>query len=110
LRHPPRIDCGEKLWLSEDIGVVDSALTLEAVAAEAAARGVIRQPQDVTKLYIGDGICHGVVADGRSIVAKMTIVATGAWTPALLRSSNIQLPVPFQNFLGITAVARRTDN
>jgi sarcosine oxidase / L-pipecolate oxidase len=76
-RDPPQLDAGEELWLMEDIGVADSALVLEAVALEAADQGVIRQPKDISKLLITDGVCHGVECGGISITAKTTIVATG---------------------------------
>ena len=41
-RIPPQLDTGTKLWLNEDIGVADAALTLEATAVEVATQGVIR--------------------------------------------------------------------
>ena len=109
-RDPPQLDAGEELWLIEDIGVADSALVLEAVAMEAADQGVIRQRKDVSKLLITDGVCHGVeCVGGISIAAKTTIVATGAWTPALLESSRVQLPYDFQDgFFGVTAIGIAT--
>ncbi|KAI0526163.1 FAD dependent oxidoreductase [Xylaria bambusicola] len=109
-RDPPQLDIAEKLWLNEDIGLADSALVLEAVAVEAAARGVMRQKTDISKLLIENGVCHGVECiDGRSIVAETTIVATGPWTPALLKSSNVQLPHDFQNgFFSVTAIGVAT--
>jgi hypothetical protein len=42
-RDPPQLDSGEELWLNEDIRVAHSALTVEAVAVEAAVQGVVRQ-------------------------------------------------------------------
>jgi glycine/D-amino acid oxidase-like deaminating enzyme len=109
-RHPPQLGAGEELWLMEDIGVADSALVLEAVAMEAADQGVIRQRNDVSKLLITDGVCHGVeCVGGISIAARTTIVATGPWTPALLESSRIQLPHDFQDgFLRVTAIGVAT--
>ena len=84
-RHPPQVDNKKELWLNEDIGVADAALTLEAVAVEAATLGVIRQNRNISKLLIKNGICRGAeCTDGIKITAEITIVVTGAWTPVLL--------------------------
>jgi glycine/D-amino acid oxidase-like deaminating enzyme len=106
-RDPPQLDSGEELWLNEEIGVAHSALTVEAVAAEAAVQGVVRQQQDVSKLLIKDGVCYGVeCVGGITITAETTIIAAGAWTPALLESSNIQLPQG--DFFCVTAIGVAT--
>jgi glycine/D-amino acid oxidase-like deaminating enzyme len=60
----PRLDPGEGLWLNEDIGYVDSALAVEAVAKEASSLGVVREKKDVTRLIVNDGICQGAEVGG----------------------------------------------
>jgi glycine/D-amino acid oxidase-like deaminating enzyme len=71
---------------------------------------VIRQGKDVSKLLIIDGVCHGVeCVGGISIAAKTTIVATGPWTLALLKSLRIQLPHDLEDgFFGVTAIGVAT--
>ena len=106
----PKLDLEKELWLNEDIGVADAALALEAVALEAASRGVVRQKRNISKLLIENGVCHGVeFADGTSISAETTIVAAGPWTPAILEKSRIQLPQDSQdNFFQVTAISVAT--
>ena len=104
LKSSSQIDPTEELWLNEDVGVVYSTLALEEIAIRAETLGVIRLRKDISKLITSDGICHGVECDGISFKANITIVATGAWTPALLKCSGIQLPHPLQDFLKITAI------
>lgn len=109
-RDLPRLDTGEELWLNEDIGVADAARALEAVAVEAEVQGVIRQKTNVSQLLIEDGVCYGVeCVGGMRVTAETTIVATGAWTPALLESSRIRLPHDIQHdFLSVTAIGVAT--
>ena len=97
----PKIVKGDELWLNEDIGYVDSALALEAVAEEASKLGVIRKMKDVTRLVVDNGVCIGVEADDCMIVAGTTIVAAGAWTPSLLQSSGIEVPTDFFTVAGV---------
>lgn len=91
----PRLNTGETLWLNEDVGYVDSALALEAVAREAAKLGVKRRKEDVTRLIIDEGACIGVEADQWRVVAQKTIVSVGPWTPGLLMNSNVECPSDF---------------
>ncbi|PVI06449.1 FAD dependent oxidoreductase [Periconia macrospinosa] len=108
-RDPPQLDIEENLWLNKDIGVVDSALALEAVAVEAATLGVIRQKMDISKLLVENGVCRGAeCVDGKCFTAETTIVATGPWTPALLDSSGIQLPHSLQHAFRVTAIGVAT--
>lgn len=102
-RDPPQLDSGEELWLNEDIGVAHSTLAVEAVAAEAAVQGVVRQQKKVSKILIKDGVCYGVeCVEGITTTAETIIVAAGPWTLALLKSSNIQLPQG--DFFCVTAI------
>lgn len=109
-QSPPQSSAEKELWLNEDIGVADAALTLEAVAKEAATKGVIRQKINISKLLVENGVCRGVErTDATIITAETTIVATGPWTPALLERSKIQLPHDFQDgFFSITAIGVAT--
>ncbi|KAL9084481.1 MAG: hypothetical protein Q9165_008054 [Trypethelium subeluteriae] len=109
-RDLPHLNVEKELWFNEDIGVADSALALEAVAEEAASKGVARWKKKISKLIIKSGICCGVeCVDGTRITATTTIVATGPWTPALLSSSDIHLPDHIRNgFFSVTAIGVAT--
>ncbi|KAL9606104.1 MAG: hypothetical protein Q9179_000730 [Wetmoreana sp. 5 TL-2023] len=97
----PKLGSGEKLWLNEAVGYVDSALALEAVAEEASKLGVKRETEDVTKLIVKEGVCLGVEADNCRIFANTTIIAAGPWTPGLLQSSNVEVPTDFFTVAGV---------
>ena len=97
----PKLNTGEELWLNEDIGYVDSALAVEAVAEEASIRGVIRETKDVTRLIVNEGICLGVEADHYRVTAGKTIIAAGPWTPGLLESSKVEFPDDFFTVAGV---------
>lgn len=102
----PRLDPSEGLWLNEDIGYVDSALALEAVAKEASNLGVVREKKDVTRLIVDNGICQGVEsAGGDSVAAENTVVAAGPWTPGLLENSKVEFP---HDFFTVAAVGVAT--
>jgi sarcosine oxidase / L-pipecolate oxidase len=101
----PNLDPGEELWLNKNIGYVDSALALEAVAKEASTLGVVREKKDVTRLIVNDGICQGVEADGDSVAAENTVVAAGPWTPRLLEISKVEFP---DGFFTVAAVGVAT--
>jgi glycine/D-amino acid oxidase-like deaminating enzyme len=45
---------------------------------------------------------NGVV-EGAKWMAQTTIVATGPWTPALLRSPNVNLPINLEGFFTVAA-------
>lgn len=96
-----KINTGEELWLNKDIGYVDSALAVEAVAEEASKLGVIRKTKDVTRLVVEEGFCLGVEADNRRVIAGKTIIAAGPWTPGLLESSKVEFPTDFFIIAGV---------
>ena len=48
----PKLGTGEELWFNEDIGYVDSALAVEAVAEETSKFGVTKETKDVTRLIV----------------------------------------------------------
>jgi len=73
----PKLNTGEKLWLNEDIGYVDSALAVEAIAEEASRLSVIRETKDVTKLIVNEEVCLGVEADQYRVTTGKTIIAAG---------------------------------
>ena len=90
----PKLDTDEELWLNEDIGYVDSASAVEAVAEEAFKLGVTKETKDVTRLVVNEGVCLGVEADHCKIIAGTTIIAAGPWTPGLLQTiSSRSFPV-----------------
>jgi sarcosine oxidase/L-pipecolate oxidase len=97
----PRLNSDEELWLNENIGYVDSALALEAVAEEASRLGVIRETKDVTRLIVNEGVCLGVEADQYRVIAGKTIIAAGPWTPGLLESSKVEFPDDFFTVAGV---------
>lgn len=97
----PKLGTGEELWLNENIGYVDSALAVEAVAEEASNFGVKREMKDVTRLVVNEGVCLGVEADNCRIVAGTTIIAAGPWTPGLLQSSGVEVPTEFFTVAGV---------
>jgi sarcosine oxidase / L-pipecolate oxidase len=96
-----KLDTGEELWLNEDIGYVDSALAVEAVAEEASKLGVVRETKDVTRLVVDEGFCLGVEADHCKVIAGKTIIAAGPWTPGLLESSKVEFPTDFFTIAGV---------
>ena len=97
----PKLGTGEELWLNENIGYVDSALAIEAVAEEASKLGVKREKKDVTRLIVNEGVCLGVEANNCTILAGTTIVAAGPWTPDLLQSSKVEVPTDFFTVAGV---------
>ncbi|KAL9099278.1 MAG: hypothetical protein Q9163_005201 [Psora crenata] len=97
----PKLGIGEELWLNENIGNVDSALAVEAVAEEASKLGVRREMKNVTRLVVNEGICLGVEADNCRIIAGTTIIAAGPWTPGLLQSSRVEVPTEFFTVAGV---------
>ena len=105
----PRLNTGETLWLNENVGYVDSALALEAVAREAAKLGVERRKEDVTRLIIDEGACIGVEADQWRVVAQKTIVSAGPWTPGLLMNSNVEFPSDFFTVAGVAVATMPLD-
>ncbi len=97
----PRLKTDEELWLNEDIGYVDSASAVEAVAEEASSLGVVRKIMNVTRLIVNEGVCLGVETDHSRVTAGKTIVAAGPWTPGLLESSKIKFPDDFFTVAGV---------
>ena len=97
----PKLSTGEKLWLNEDVGYVDSALAVGAVAEEASRLGVIRQTEDVTRLIVNEGVCLGVEVNQHRVIAGKTVIAAGPWTPGLLESSKVEFPIDFFTVAGV---------
>ena len=48
----PKLGIGEKLWFNEDIGYVDSALTVEAITEKTSKFGVTKKTKNVTRLIV----------------------------------------------------------
>ncbi len=106
----PTLKTGEELWHNEDIGYVDSALAVGAVAEEASRLGVRRQTEDVTRLIIDEGVCLGVETDQYRVIAGTTIIAAGPWTPGLLKSSKVEFPVDFFTGAGVGVATMPLDD
>jgi len=101
----PRFDREKELWFDESIGAADASLALENVAREAEKWGVERRKEDIAMLVIEDEICKGVQClDGSQIFASTVVLAAGAWTPEILRRSNVALP-PDSFYVTATATA-----
>lgn len=97
----PKLNTDEELWLNEEVGYVDSALAVEAIADQASTLGVTRETKDVTRLIVNEGICLGVEADHYRVIAEKTIIAAGPWTPGLLNSSQVEFPGDFFTVAGV---------
>ena len=97
----PRLGIDKKLWLNEDLGYVDSALAVEAVADEASKLGIISEKKNVIRLSVSEGVCFGVEADDCRVVAGTTIIAAGPWTPGLLQCSKIEILDDFFTIAGV---------
>ncbi|KAL9071032.1 MAG: hypothetical protein Q9157_005622 [Trypethelium eluteriae] len=101
-KEPPQLDEGDELWINEEVGCVNAAQALEASAAYAATLGILRRKEDISQIIIQDGVCQGVQnVKGEMFPATTVVIAAGAWTPTLLKSSKIKFP---KNFFQATAV------
>lgn len=80
----PKLDTEEKLSLNENIGYVDSALAVKAVAEKAFKLDVKREKKDVTRLVVNEEVCLKVEADNCTIFTETTIIVAGPWTSDLL--------------------------
>ena len=100
----PKFGTGEELWLNENIGYVDSALAVEAVAEKASKFGVTRETKDVTRLIVKERVYLGVETDQCKIIAGTTIVTAGPWTPGLFQSSKVEVPIDFFTVINVGVV------
>ena len=110
-QQDPQLGPNETLWLNKDVAYVDSDFMLEAVAQEAAERGVRRERKTAVKLIIDNGVCQGAqLEDGSRVTAKTTIVTAGPWTPGLLKNSGVPFPENLFTTLAVpVAILRLTD-
>jgi glycine/D-amino acid oxidase-like deaminating enzyme len=99
----PNLDANERLWYNENTGVANFAEAVRAVGKAALeCDGVRRIQEDATKLIVREGVCVGVEVGGQTFVAKEeTILASGAWTPGLLKRSGIAHPEDFFIIAGV---------
>lgn len=105
----PKLNTDEELWFNEDIGYVDTALAVEAVAEEASKLGVSREIKDVTRLTIDERVCIGFEGDHcRVVIDGKTITATGPRTPGLLESSKVEFPNDFFTVARVRYPTRRS--
>ncbi len=77
-----------------DDAVGDSARFCTALSGRLAAAGtVIRLSTRARQLVVERGTVRGVVTDDGEMLSGRVVVASGAWSPALLRSVGLSLPV-----------------
>ena len=100
----PILGEGEVLYRNPDVGYADSALAVRALSEKVVELGVCRYEENVTRLVIENGRCLGVEVGGSVVKAKTTIVSVGAWTPGLLKKSNINVPSDFFVVAGVGVV------
>ncbi|MGD7705974.1 glycine oxidase ThiO [Microlunatus sp. Y2014] len=82
----PQVRAG--LWVESDWSV-DNRLLLAALQADAERLGVTRHRATVTELIMDGGTVTGArLADGGTVTADVTVLATGAWSG--------QFPLPFE--------------
>lgn len=95
-RHLPHLaeDVPGGLLCGSD-ATLNPLLYTHALVASARARGaVVRPHQAVQELWMDDGRVRGVVLEsGGGIEGDAVVVAAGNWTPALLQSVGISLPI-----------------
>ncbi len=81
-------------WLFDDGRRLQPALLTVAFAQAASAAGAsIRTHLSVRGLSIDGDRVGGVFTDEGRVAADVVVVAAGPWTPALLRSAGISMPI-----------------
>lgn len=76
-----------------DDGPVDASAVVSAYRRRALADGVTLIATRVETLGMEDGRVKGVVAGGRLHEAEVIVLAAGAWTPGLMETVGVSLPV-----------------
>lgn len=76
-----------------DDGPVDASGVVAGYRRRARAGGVSQVEATVESLVVNDGRVRGVIANGDLVESDVVIVAAGAWSPALLASAGITIPV-----------------
>lgn len=81
-------------WLLEDARRLDPAALTVSFALMARAHGAdVRTHMAIRALLVSDDRVRGVITDEGPFHADAVIVAAGPWTPSLLRSAGLHLPV-----------------
>jgi len=78
---------------SPDDGPVDANDVVNAYRTRAVHGGVERLTGRVDSLVAKEGGIHGVVIDGETVGADVVVVAAGAWSPGLLATVDVAVPV-----------------
>ncbi|KAF2457111.1 FAD dependent oxidoreductase [Lineolata rhizophorae] len=85
----------ESAYFNPNPGIADAGVALEKMAREAMDRGVRFAVGDAVELVLEDGKAIGVrTLDGIVHKAEKIILATGAWTSALMASTEDKLDLP----------------
>jgi glycine/D-amino acid oxidase-like deaminating enzyme len=74
-------------------GPVDASAVVAGYRRRALADGVVLSATRVETLAVEDGRVEGVVAGGRLHEADVVLLAAGAWTPSLMETVGISIPV-----------------
>jgi glycine oxidase len=81
------------MFVGADHWVNNQRLVVAYAQAAVAAGVVLRSGVSVSRVIVEDGRAHGVVADGDRWDADAVLLATGAWTGALVASFGARLRV-----------------
>jgi len=91
LLHGARV---QQAWFLEDERVCDAHQLAQHLAAVARANGAeIRRGAAVEALIVDDGRARGVLVDGEQLLADAVVLATGAWSAALVAKAGLRRPL-----------------
>jgi glycine/D-amino acid oxidase-like deaminating enzyme len=103
---PIRPDVLGASYCSEDAQIVTSTF-LEALVRGAKAEGAtIREGVSVEGLAFDDDRVIGVETDGGRLMADATVIASGAWSTALLAPAAIDVPIGGERLQVLSTVAQ----
>ncbi len=89
---------------------INTPTVVEALAAGAKSEGAdVREHVEVTGFMTGEGRVVGVETDQGRFTADMVVVASGAWTNALLAAAGIEMPVGIERLQVLATVPRPLD-
>lgn len=87
----PHVD---EAWLLDDGRRLDPAALTVSMALLAAARGAEIRRHVAVRSFVRDGDrVRGVMTDEGEVTADAVVVAAGPWTPAVVRSVGVAIPV-----------------
>jgi glycine/D-amino acid oxidase-like deaminating enzyme len=81
-------------WLLRDARRLDPAALTAALALSARAHGADVRTRTMARSVVGDGdAVRGVATDDGVLEGDVVVVAAGPWTPTILRTANVRLPI-----------------